>query len=74
MKSVKLLAVLPGHCLNSLTKNFSTSSISMQRHYKLLVVGGGSGGIAVSKKFAMKLKAGEIGVIEPKEVCILRKC
>uniref|UniRef100_A0A131YZ20 Sulfide:quinone oxidoreductase, mitochondrial n=1 Tax=Rhipicephalus appendiculatus TaxID=34631 RepID=A0A131YZ20_RHIAP len=36
-----------------------------ERSYKLLVVGGGSGGIATAAKFASKLGKGKVGVLEP---------
>lgn len=70
MKGLKLLAIYPGHCLQSLSKGFSTSSVSLQRHYKLLIVGAGAGGCAVANKFTSKLGPEEVGVIEPNEVCI----
>jgi hypothetical protein len=70
MKGLKLLTIYPGHCLQSLSKGFSTSSVSLQRHYKLLIVGAGAGGCAVANKFTSKLGPEEVGVIEPNEVCI----
>lgn len=33
--------------------------------YKLVVVGGGSGGCSVAAKFAKKLGKGQVAVIEP---------
>ncbi|XP_070393583.1 sulfide:quinone oxidoreductase, mitochondrial isoform X3 [Dermacentor albipictus] len=36
-----------------------------ERSYRLLVVGGGSGGIATAAKFASKLGKGKVGVLEP---------
>uniref|UniRef100_A0A6M2CP41 Sulfide:quinone oxidoreductase, mitochondrial n=1 Tax=Rhipicephalus microplus TaxID=6941 RepID=A0A6M2CP41_RHIMP len=38
-----------------------------ERSYKLLVVGGGSGGIATAAKFASKLGKGRVGVLEPRD-------
>ena len=70
MKGLKLLAIYPGHCLQSLSKGFSSSSVSLQRQYKLLIVGAGAGGCAVANKFTSKLGPEEVGVIEPNEVCI----
>lgn len=68
MKGLKLLTIYPGYCLQSLSKGFSTSSVKLQRHYKLLIVGAGAGGCAVANKFTSKLGAEEVGVIEPNEV------
>lgn len=68
MRSVKLISVLPGNCLQCISRTFSTGDLSLQRHYKLLVIGGGSGGCNVAQKFASKLGAGKVGVIEPKDV------
>lgn len=39
-----------------------------ERSYKLLVVGGGSGGIATAAKFASKLGKGKVGVLEPRDM------
>jgi sulfide:quinone oxidoreductase len=36
--------------------------------YKLVVVGGGSGGLAVASRFAAKLPSGSVAVVEPKDV------
>jgi len=69
MKGLKLLAIYPGHCIQSLSKGFSSSSVSLQRHYKLLIVGAGAGGCSVVNKFTSKLGAKQVGIIEPNEVC-----
>ena len=36
-------------------------------HYKLLVIGGGSGGLATSSRFARKLDAQNVAIVEPAE-------
>ncbi|CAG2228559.1 SQOR [Mytilus edulis] len=64
MTSTKLLVVVSR---KSLTNSFSTSSASFGRHYKLLIVGSGSGGCATASKFSKKLGAGLVGIIEPKD-------
>ncbi|VDI75708.1 sulfide:quinone oxidoreductase [Mytilus galloprovincialis] len=64
MTSTKLLV---GAYRKSATKSFSTSSASLGRHYKLLIVGSGSGGCATASKFSKKLGAGHVGIIEPKD-------
>ena len=38
------------------------------RSYKLLVVGGGTGGCSIASKFASKLGKGKVAVLEPSEV------
>ncbi|VDH96527.1 sulfide:quinone oxidoreductase [Mytilus galloprovincialis] len=62
MKHAKLLVV---NCVKRVSKSFSTSPFSLQRHYKILVVGAGSGGCSIAHKFSSKLKAGHVGIIEP---------
>ncbi|OWF51728.1 sulfide:quinone oxidoreductase, mitochondrial-like [Mizuhopecten yessoensis] len=52
--------------LKSRSRNFSTS-LSFQKNYKLVVVGGGAGGCAVAAKFVRKLGAGNVAVIEPSQ-------
>ncbi|UMM26849.1 hypothetical protein L5515_010386 [Caenorhabditis briggsae] len=37
------------------------------KHFKLLVVGGGAGGLGAASKFARKLPRGSVGIIEPHE-------
>ena len=45
---------------------FSTSQHNhADKNYKLLVVGGGTGGCAIANKFAPKLGKDAVGVIEP---------
>lgn len=36
-------------------------------HFKLLIAGGGSGGTAIASKFAARLGAGNVGIVEPNE-------
>ena len=67
MKSVKLLTVVPGNCLNNVCKNFSTSVSLQAKHFKILVVGAGAGGCSVANKFASHLGGDKVGIIEPKD-------
>jgi len=39
--------------------------------FKLVVVGGGAGGLAVASQFATKLPPNALAIIEPREVCSL---
>lgn len=52
--------------LKTSSRHFSTS-LSAQKNYKLVVVGGGAGGCAVASKFVKKLGAGNVAVIEPSQ-------
>ncbi|MGH0134985.1 UNVERIFIED_CONTAM: hypothetical protein FKN15_008888 [Acipenser sinensis] len=45
----------------------TTSSCASKDHYKVLVVGGGSGGITMSARVKRKVGAGNVAVIEPSE-------
>lgn len=36
--------------------------------YKLVVVGGGAGGLSVASRFAAKLPKGSVAAVEPKDV------
>lgn len=48
---------------------FSTSgTLQDSQHFRLVVVGGGCGGTATANMFAKKLGAGNVAIIEPKEV------
>ena len=58
--------------MNIGTKCFSTSTVRERRSYKLVVVGGGAGGCSTAAKFASKLKKGELAVIDPSEVSVLK--
>ena len=42
--------------------------VMFECRYKLVVVGGGSGGCSVAAKFARKLRPKEIAIIEPADV------
>lgn len=46
----------------------TTSPVHGSKHYKLLILGGGSGGISVAAKFRSKFGKNEIAVIEPSDV------
>jgi sulfide:quinone oxidoreductase len=49
-------------------QSFSTSSPdNANKNVKLLIVGGGTGGSAIANKFARKLGAGQVAVLEPNE-------
>ncbi|CAI2352388.1 unnamed protein product [Caenorhabditis sp. 36 PRJEB53466] len=43
------------------------TTVVQAQHFKLLVVGGGAGGLGVASKFARKLPPGSVAVIEPRE-------
>jgi len=48
---------------------FHTSSQACAKeHYKMLVLGGGSGGIAMSARMKRRLGAEHVAVVEPAEV------
>ncbi len=52
--------------LLNLTRNFSIENPKyFKDHYKLLVVGGGAGGISIGAKFSSKLGAGNIAIVDP---------
>jgi len=46
---------------------FSSTENRLRQSYKLVVVGGGSGGCSVAAKFSSLLPAGNVAVIEPSE-------
>jgi len=46
---------------------FSSTESRLRQSYKLVVVGGGSGGCSVAAKFSSLLPAGNVAVIEPSE-------
>ena len=49
-----------------LSRCISIKSLSYQKdHYKLVVVGGGTGGLATSSKCVRKFGAGNVAIIEP---------
>lgn len=48
------------------TRNFSIENAKLAKdHYKLLVVGGGSGGISTGAKFARKIGAQNVAIVDP---------
>lgn len=52
--------------------NFSTTSRrDEQKSYKLLIVGGGCGGLAAGHMFCRKLGKGNVAIIEPSDVSAL---
>lgn len=51
--------------------NLHTSNrASAKEHYKMLVLGGGSGGIAMSARMKRKMGAENVAVVEPSEARI----
>lgn len=50
------------------TRTFSVSKQHDSESYKLVVVGGGSGGCSVAAKFCRELGKGKVAVIEPSEI------
>ena len=49
--------------------SFSTTATNQdKKNYKLLVVGGGCGGLATASMFSKKLGKGNVAVLEPSEV------
>lgn len=49
-------------------RNISLSAPNNAKdNYKLVVVGGGSGGLAIASRFARKLGKNNVGIIEPSE-------
>jgi sulfide:quinone oxidoreductase len=46
----------------------SSSSASSKEHYKVLVLGGGTGGITMSARMKRKLGAENVAVVETSEV------
>lgn len=48
--------------------NFSTNSRCHAKSYKLVIAGGGCGGTAAANMFAKKLGAGQVAIVEPKDV------
>lgn len=72
MTSGCVLAARNGRMILYATRNFSTATpCAANKHYKLLVVGGGTGGCATASKFASKMGNGQVGIIEPNEVILI---
>lgn len=52
--------------LNTFVRNFSLENKKFAKdHYKLLVVGGGAGGIATGSSFARKIGAENVAIVDP---------
>ena len=48
------------------TRNFSIENSKLAKdHYKLLIVGGGTGGISTGAKFAKKLGPQNVAIVDP---------
>ena len=63
------LVGLRGQVVKTSCATFSTSGCqNTQKSYKLVVVGGGTGGSLVANKFASKLGENAVAVVEPSEV------
>ena len=45
-----------------------SSSSKSKNHYKLLICGGGSGGLSVGAKFADTMTKGKVAIVEPADV------
>lgn len=55
--------------LYSARSHFHTSNgLSSKEHYKVLVLGGGSGGIAMGARMKRKVGAEHVAIVEPSEV------
>lgn len=50
----------------TIIRRFSTQ----KNHYKLVVIGAGTGGLACASKFAKKLSKDDIAIIDKNDVCI----
>ncbi len=61
------------HTNKTFAQQFSTTKLSRSYHYKLVIVGGGTGGSSIANKYAKKLGVGNVAVIEPNEVRLLRQ-
>lgn len=49
-------------------RSFSASSkLAHQEHYKLLIVGGGTGGLSTGSKFARELGKGSVALVDKAE-------
>lgn len=60
------------HSAGIATSHLHTSSrASAKQHYKMLVLGGGSGGIAMGARMKRMLGAENVAIVEPSEVRIL---
>lgn len=58
-----------GHSAGIATSHLHTSSrASAKQHYKMLVLGGGSGGIAMGARMKRMLGAENVAIVEPSEM------
>ncbi|KAF3854966.1 hypothetical protein F7725_023021 [Dissostichus mawsoni] len=55
----------------ALSQFHTSSHASAKQHYKMLVLGGGSGGISMSARMKRMFGAGNVAVVEPSEARIL---
>jgi len=67
-------------CRQSGTRTYSVSAISLnsddRRSYRVVVVGGGTAGCSVARKFASRFGKGNVAVVEPTDVSVysLQSC
>lgn len=47
----------------------TSCGLASKDHYKVLVLGGGSGGIAMASRIKRKVGAENVAIVEPSEVC-----
>lgn len=63
-----------GACISNACRFFSTTPSADQKSYKLVVVGGGTGGCSTAARFSHHLGKGKVAVIEPSEVKCVTVC
>ncbi|KAM9807983.1 sulfide:quinone oxidoreductase, mitochondrial-like [Neosynchiropus ocellatus] len=63
-----LCRVKLGSWMGQACRLHTSSSVSAKLHYKMLVLGGGSGGIAMSARMKRMLGAENVAVVEPSEM------
>ena len=61
------------NCQSSFARLLSGNAAS-RAHYRVLVVGGGTGGQAISSSLSRKLGRDKVAVIEPSDVRNMRFC
>ena len=67
----KIAPLVGSACTDTGSRSFSSSKPQLKKDgYKLVIAGGGCGGLAVASMFNRKLGPGNVAVIEPKEVSI----
>ena len=49
---------------------YLSSSSKSTNHYKLLICGGGAGGLSVGAKFADTMAIGKVAIVEPADVTL----